>query len=490
MGREERPVAPGGRTGLQSTPMSTSSTSDGAPDPALRVAVIGAGPAGFYTVQQLLKLSEGPVHIDVFDRLPTPFGLVRSGVAPDHPKIKSVTTLYHRLALDPGFRFFGNVEYGRDLHLGQLRAHYDQIVFANGAQNDRRLGIPGEDLKGVHSAREFVAWYNGDPRHAHDSFELDAKAAVVIGVGNVAADVARILCRVHEKLAMTDIADYALDALDESAVRTVYVLGRRGPVQAKFSTPEIHELGELVDTETSIPAVDMALDEFSQAELDAAGERGELRRKFDALSELTDRKEPQKHRKLILRFLVSPVELLGDDEGRVRALRMVKNELRKDEETGWIGPQSTGAEEEIECGLVFRSVGYRGTAVEDLPFDDRQGVIPNAEGRVTDPDTGDTLAGLYAAGWIKRGPSGLIGSNKTCAQQTVEHMLEDASNIKRKGQDPSAILAVLDAAEARYVTYEDWMKIDAEEIRRGETQGRPRVKLTELDEILEFLGKA
>ena len=221
MGRGERPVAPGDRTGLQSTPMSTSSTSDGATEPALRVAVIGAGPAGFYTVQQLLKLSEGPVHIDVFDRLPTPFGLVRSGVAPDHPKIKSVTTLYHRLALDPGFRFFGNVEYGRDLHLGQLRAHYDQIVFANGAQNDRRLGIPGEDLKGVHSAREFVAWYNGDPRHARDSFELDAKAAVVIGVGNVAADVARILCRVHEKLAMTDIADYALDALDKSAVRTV-----------------------------------------------------------------------------------------------------------------------------------------------------------------------------------------------------------------------------------------------------------------------------
>jgi len=470
--------------------MSTSNPSDAPAANALRVAVIGAGPAGFYTVQQLLQLSERPVHIDVFDRLPTPFGLVRSGVAPDHPKIKSVTKLYHRLALDPGFRFFGNVEYGRDIHLEQMRAHYDQIVFANGAQNDRRLGIPGEDLEGVHSAREFVAWYNGDPRHAHDTFELDAKAAVVIGVGNVAADVARILCRVHEKLAQTDIADYALAALDESAVKRVYVLGRRGPVQAKFSTPEIHELGELVDTETSIPGVDMELDEFSQAELDAVGERDELRRKFDALRELTDRQEPHKHRKLILRFLVSPVELTGDDEGRVTKLRIVKNELRKDEETGWIGPQSTGVEEEIECGLVFRSVGYRGTAVEDLPFDDRQGVIPNEEGRVTDPDTGEALPGLYAAGWIKRGPSGLIGSNKTCAHQTVEHMLEDAPEASETARDPEAIIGVLDAAGARYVTYEDWMKIDAEEIRRGEAQGRPRVKMTELDEILEFLGKA
>lgn len=489
MGGKRRAVAPEGLAGLQSTPMTPSSTGDATPGPALRVAVIGAGPAGFYTVQQLLKLSEGPVHIDVFDRLPTPFGLVRSGVAPDHPKIKSVTTLYHRLAMDPGFRFFGNVEYGRDLHLEQLRAHYDQIVFANGAQNDRHLEIPGEELTGVHSAREFVAWYNGDPRHAHDTFELDAKAAVVIGVGNVAADVARILCRVHEKLAVTDIADYALDALDDSAVRTVYVLGRRGPVQAKFSTPEIHELAELVDTETSIPAVDMVLDEFSQAELDAAGERDELRRKFRALEELTDRSEPHKHRKLILRFLVSPVELLSDDQGRVRAIRIVRNELRKDEESGWIGPQSTGVEEELECGLVFRSVGYRGTAVEDLPFDDRKGVIPNEEGRVADPDSGEPVSGLYVAGWIKRGPSGLIGSNKVCAQQTVEHMLEDASLAAKTQRDPDAIIAALHAADARYVTYEDWMKIDAEEVARGESQGRPRVKFTELDEILEFLGK-
>ena len=463
----------------------------GIPDKPLRVAVVGAGPAGFYAVQALFAHPGLNVEIDVFDRLPTPFGLVRSGVAPDHPKIKAVSALYHKLALRLGFRFFGNVEYGKDISLDDLRHNYHQIVFAQGAQNDRRLGIPGEELNGVHSAREFVAWYNGDPRHAHDEFDFTAKGAVVVGVGNVAADVARILCRSHDKLAATDIADYALEALRNSSVRNVWVLGRRGPVQSKISPPEVHELAELTETETSVPAADMELDPYSQAELDSKMERDEAHRKHKALSELIDRREPDKKRKLVLRFLVSPVEILGDDHGRVRALKIVKNELYQDDQ-GNIRPRATNQFEEIECGLVFRSVGYKGVAAPELPFDERNGVIPNVQGRVFDPSGDPEVIGIYATGWIKRGPSGLIGSNKACAKETVERMLEDleASSIgapAAAGGDE--IVSLLESRGTRYVTYEDWMKIDAEEIARGEAQGRPRVKITEVEEMLAVLGK-
>lgn len=463
----------------------------GVPGSPLRVAVIGAGPAGFYTVQHLYSHPGLQVEIDVFDRLPTPFGLVRSGVAPDHPKIKAVAALYHKLALNPGFRFFGNVEYGKDLTLDDLHHNYHQIVFAQGAQDDRRLNIPGEDLRGVHSAREFVAWYNGDPRHAHDEFNLDTEGAVVVGVGNVAADVARILCRAHDKLAATDIADYALDALDRSKVRRVWVLGRRGPVQSKISPPEVHELAELVETETSVPAADMRLDPYSQAELDSKLERDEVHRKFKALQELIDRKEPDKPRKLVLRFLVSPVEILGDEQGSVRAVRIVKNELYQDE-SGSIRPRPTDQYETIECGLVFRSVGYKGVAAPELPFDDRSGIIPNLQGRVFDPEGKQEVVGVYATGWIKRGPSGLIGSNKACAKETVERMLEDleaGALGAPTAADSSEIEKTLDQRSVRYITYQDWMKIDAEEIQRGKALGRPRVKITELDQILAVLDR-
>ncbi len=457
-------------------------------DPILRVAIVGAGPAGFYTVQHLLQDRGHAVQIDMFDRLPTPFGLVRTGVAPDHPKIKAVTKLYDRLASQPEFRFFGNVEYGRHVTLDDLREHYDQIVFTIGAQADRHLGIPGEDLIGVHSAREFVAWYNGNPDHAHDKFELDAKAAMVIGVGNVAADVARILCRVHDKLAHTDIADYALEALDSSQVRTVYCVGRRGPVQAKFSPPEVREMGELADAETSIPAADFELDEYSRQELDEAGVNSELRRKYDALLSLRDRREPDKHRKLILRFQLSPVEILGDDNGRVRAIRMERNRLAPDED-GNVRPRGTGEFEEIETGLIFRSVGYKGEAIAGLPFEARAGVLPNRAGRVYEPADGSAIPGVYAAGWIKRGPSGLIGSNKACARETVDSMMGDlaAGTVPEAPQrDPEDVDRMLETRGLRFVTYEDWLAIDAAEIEAGRGQGRPRVKFTEREDFLRI----
>jgi ferredoxin--NADP+ reductase len=462
--------------------------SDAAHSPR-RIAIIGAGPAGFYTAQHLLQQEETPVEVDLFDSLPTPFGLVRTGVAPDHPKIKAVTALYNKLALRPEMRFFGNVEFGKDLTLDEMRAFYHQIVFSNGAQADRKLGIPGEDLKGVHSAREFVAWYNGDPKHAHDSFELDSKGAVVVGVGNVAADVARILCRVHDKLAVTDIADYALKALDASKVKTTWVLGRRGPVQAKFSTPEIRELGEMVDTEASIPARDLELDELSQAELDAGKENDESHRNMQVLRELADRREPHKGRKLILRFLVSPVEILGDENGRVRGVKIMKNRLVQGED-GRVGPRATGETEILEAGLVFRSVGYKGVALPGPPFDERNGVIPNDRGRVFDPAGKESATGLYAAGWIKRGPSGLIGSNKACARETVEQMLADAaagSTLTPAG-DREAVNRLLESRGVRYITYQEWLKIDAYEVERGRRAGRPRVKLTELEDFLKVLA--
>ncbi len=456
------------------------------PDPTLRVAIVGAGPAGFYTVQHLLQECGHAVEIDMFDRLPTPYGLVRTGVAPDHPKIKAVTKLYDRLASQPEFRFFGNIEYGRHLTLDDLRAHYDQVVFSIGAQADRWLGIPGENLIGVYSAREFVAWYNGNPDYAHDTFELDAKAAMVIGVGNVAADVARILCRVHDKLAETDIADHALAALDESQVRTVHVVGRRGPVQAKFSPPEIRELGELVDAETSIPASDFELDEHSQRELDEAPANSELRRKYAALLALRENREPHKHRKLILRFQLSPVEILGDENGRARAVRLERNELALNT-NGEVVTRATGVYEEIEAGLVFRSVGYKGEAIPGLPFDERAGVLPNKAGKVFDPAGGEAVPGVYAAGWIKRGPSGLIGSNKVCARETVDTMMADINRgavASAPRRDAAEVDEMLASRGLRFVTYEDWLAIDAAEVEAGRGQGRPRVKFTEREDFL------
>lgn len=462
-----------------------------APSSPIRVAIIGAGPAGFYTAQALLQQEAIPVEVDLFDALPTPFGLVRTGVAPDHPKIKAVTALYNKLAQRPEMRFFGNVEFGKDLTLEELRGFYHQIVFSNGAQADRTLDIPGEELQGVHSAREFVAWYNGDPKHAHDRFELESKGAVVVGVGNVAADVARILCRVHDKLAVTDIADYALQALDESKVKTVWLLGRRGPIQAKFSTPEIRELGEMVDTQAVIPPEELELDEYSQAELDAGGENDEHHRNMEALRELAARKEPHKSRKLILRFLVSPVEILGDENGRVKGVKIVKNKLVKGAD-GYVSPQPTGETEILEAGLVFRSVGYRGMALPGPPFDQRKGVIPNERGRVFDPANGEAVTGLYAAGWIKRGPSGLIGSNKACAHETAGEMMADAAaGVTLEPGRPAReeVNRLLESRGIRYITYQEWLKIDAYETEMGRKEGRPRVKLTELEGFLRVLGE-
>ena len=455
----------------------------------LRVAVIGSGPAGFYSVQALLREGSPSVEIDMFDRLPTPFGLVRYGVAPDHPKIKNVTAVYDKLASHPGFRFYGNVEYGTDLDRDDLERHYHQVVFATGAPSDRRLGIPGEDLRGSHPATEFVAWFNGHPDFTDHLFDLDCERAVVIGVGNVAVDVARILCRTPEELAATDIAEQALDTLRSSRIREVYLLGRRGPAQAKFTTPEVRELGELADTETTTVESEVQLDPLSREVLETEGDRATVR-KVTMLEQWSRQPSSGKSRHLRLRFLVSPTEILADDRGRVGGVRITRNILARDA-SGYLQATATDETELLDCGIVFRSVGYRGVALPCLPYDERRGVLPNDKGRLIDPSSSSPLPGMYTSGWIKRGPSGIIGTNKPDAVETVRSMFEDlqAGRLASAAPPPRAALeATLRERRVRFVTYPDWQRLDALEIERGKAAGRPRVKMTRREQMLAALG--
>jgi ferredoxin/flavodoxin---NADP+ reductase len=393
-------------------------------DPAgLRVAVVGSGPAAFFTAEPLLGRTDRAVTVDMFERLPAPFGLVRFGVAPDHQKIKSVTRSFDKVARRPGFRFFGNVDVGAHLTLDDLRRHYHVICFATGAQTDRRLGIPGEDLARSHPATEFVAWYNGHPDYRDLVFDLSVRRVAVIGVGNVAVDVARILSRTPAELARTDIADYAETALAASGVREVYLIGRRGPVQAAFTTPEVRELGELEGADVVVPPEDVVLDPLSRAALAAADDRA-LEKKVEILQDYSARQRTGKPRTLTLRFLLSPVEILADDAGGVRAMRLVRNRL-EDDGRGGARAAATGQIEELPVDLVFRSVGYRGMAIPGLPFDERSGTVPHERGRVM--AGGAPLPGVYVSGWIKRGPSGVIGTNKPDAAETVETILADAA---------------------------------------------------------------
>ncbi|GBD31562.1 NADPH-ferredoxin reductase FprA [bacterium HR33] len=456
----------------------------------LRVAVVGSGPAGFFVAHHLLSRSEPVVSVDMYERLPAPFGLVRYGVAPDHEEIKRVSRTFEKVAAKPAFRFYGNVDVGRHLTLDDLKRHYHMICFATGAQADRRMGIPGEDLKGSHAATEFVAWYNGHPEYRDRSFDLSVERVAVVGVGNVAVDVARILCRTPEELRRTDIADYALEALARSRVREVYMLGRRGPLQAAFTNPEVRELGELPGADVRVLPEELELDPLSRSELERSDDRT-LKRKLEILQEFAQRTPGGKPRLLTLRFLVSPVEIVGDQEGRVKALRLVRNRLSPDGRGG-LKAEPTGVYEELAVGLVFRSVGYRGVPIEGLPFDAKAGVVPNDGGRVIDPESGAPLLGLYVAGWIKRGATGVIGTNKPDAGETVERMLEDLSRGRVLTPDhPSIEQAARLVAERqpRFVSYEDWRKIDQLETACGGDQGRPRVKCTSEEEFFAALDR-
>jgi ferredoxin--NADP+ reductase len=455
----------------------------------LRVAIIGSGPTGFYAADHLFK-QKMVVEVDMFDRLPTPYGLVRFGVAPDHQKIKSVTKAFDRTAKKPGFRFYGYVEFGKDIMLADLRQHYHQIIYTTGAQSDRKMGIPGEDLQGSHPATEFVAWYNGHPDFRDYEFDLSQERAAVVGIGNVAMDVARILCRTPEELARTDIADYALAALSQSKIKEVYILGRRGPAQAAFTNPEIKELGAMADADITVLPEEVELDSLSKTALEASQDRT-TRKKIEIIQSYAKREAITKSRLLNLRFLISPVELFGNEAGQVVSMRLVKNELYATE-AGTLRPKPTDQFERIPVDLVFRSVGYRGVPLPGVPFNDSWGVILNQMGRVLNPDTQEPVVGEYTAGWIKRGPSGVIGTNKPDAVETVTCMMKDlASGLLLTPAHPeaAAVEKLVQKRQPHHFTYADWLKLDEIEIAKGQQLGRPRFKFSRVEDMLAALGR-
>jgi ferredoxin--NADP+ reductase len=453
----------------------------------MRVAVVGAGPAGAFAADRLLR-RVGDVEIDLFERLPTPWGLLRSGVAPDHQEIKRLDEMFDRETLGRGCRFFGNVEVGVDISHPELMEHYDAVIYATGAQTDKSLGIPGEDLPGSWPATEFVAWYNGHPDYRGLEFDLSHERAVVIGNGNVAADVVRVLTRTTEELERTDIADHALEALRDSRVEEVVVLGRRGPAQAAFTSSELRELGHIDGVDMRVDPEDAELDPLSQEWLDGEG-TFTARKNVEFLHEVAARPATDDAaRRIVLRFLCSPVEIRGG--GLVEAIDVRRNEIVRADD-GTLRPRPVDEDvETIECGLVLRSVGYRAVPLPDVPFDERSYVLPNDRGRVRDTD-GDPVPGVYAVGWIKRGPTGILGTNKRDAEETVDRLAEDVGSGALKPRRLPAreeIDALIGGRKPDVVTAGGWHAINARELKLGEDAQRPRVKLASRDDLLAARG--
>lgn len=450
----------------------------GTPDNPLRVAIVGSGPSGFYAAEALLK-SGRTVTVDMIERLPVPFGLVRSGVAPDHPKLKMAALAFEMTAALPGFRFFGNVRVGKDVTIDELRRTHHAIVLACGAESDRQLGVPGEDLAGSHTATEFVGWYNGHPDYRDRRFDLSREVVAIIGQGNVAIDVTRILAKSVDELRQTDIAAHALEALAESRVREIHLIGRRGPAQAKFTNKELKELGELADANVHVAAQDLELNPESMEELATKSNfipatNVEFFRTWAARAPA-----PGKRKTIHFHFLASPIRLEGAE--RVEKLVLGRNTLS--------GPafeqnaEPTGEAYSLPAELLFRSIGYRGRALDGVPFEPKRGVFPNEAGRITG------TSGLYATGWIKRGPSGIIGTNRACGVETVDTLLGDLPTLSKEARSGGdGLAALLDGRRIPVVDYAAWKRIDAEEIRRGQPQGKPREKFTRTGEMLDLLS--
>ena len=445
------------------------------------VAVVGAGPSGYFAAASLLRFADssvaegGPdVHIDMLEMLPTPWGLVRSGVAPDHPKIKSISRTFEKTGADPRFRFFGNIAVGRDVSADDLAARYDAVVYAVGTQSDRALGIPGEDLPGSVAAVDFVGWYNAHPHFAEMAPDISTGRAVVIGNGNVAIDVARILVTDPDVLAKTDIADHALEALHQRGVSEVVIVGRRGPLQGAFTTLELRELGELEGVDVIVDPAD--LQGISDEDAAAAGKTTAANIKV--LREYSTREPRDGMRRITFRFCTSPIEITGNE--KVETIVLGHNELFTDEHGRQVA-RDTGQRETLPAQLVVRAVGYRGVAIPGLPFDERSGTIPHSEGKISDRSRD------YVVGWIKRGPSGVIGTNKSDSQDTVDTLVANltAAPPREVGDEYAAELAGwLLERQPQVVTDEHWQLIDAHERSAGEPHGRPRRKLVSVADML------
>jgi ferredoxin--NADP+ reductase len=449
-------------------------------DRPLRVAVVGSGPAAFYAAGHLLASEDPAAEVDMIERLPTPWGLVRLGVAPDHPQLKTVSRAFEKIAAREGFRFLGNVEVGRDVSHEELAERYDAVVYAVGSQTDRRLGVPGEDLRGSWAATELVAWYNGHPDFQQLSFDLEGvERAVVVGNGNVALDVARMLALTEAELAPTDTTDQAIEAIVGSGIREIVVLGRRGPVQAAWTSTELGEMGDLAGADIVVDPDELVLEPASEAELAASSNL--VQRNVEILRDFAAREPEGTTRSVRLRFRVSPVAILGED--RVEGVEIVRNRLEPDAD-GRVRAVATEEREVIPCQIVFRSVGYRGVSLPGVPFDEWSGTIPNSTGRVLD-EHGEPVPGLYVAGWIKRGPTGVIGTNKKDAVETVERLLEDArAGVLPAPSAGSSLEELVAERGAHVVMYAGWESIDALERSLGEPHGRPRIKLCTWDELL------
>ncbi len=441
------------------------------------VAVVGSGPAGFYAAAVLLRSEQPEIHVDMIEKLPTPWGLVRSGVAPDHPKIKSVSVAFARTADHERYRFFGNVALGKDVSRAELLERYDAVVYAVGAQRDNPLRIPGEDLPGSISSTDVVGWYNGHPDFRDVQIPLDTERVIVVGAGNVALDVARMLLTEPDELAKTDTADHAIDAIRASSVREVVIVARRGPLEASFTTPELRELPEIKN-------VDIVLDKDTVKAVDpeivAAGSH-QVRTNMEALHRLVDDHPPTgKPRRMVFRFARSPLQLIAGPDGRVAAVELGCNDLIADE-TGYVRAVDNGGRETLEAGLVVRAVGYRAVPLPDVPFDDKRAVIPNEGGRVVGGER------EYVTGWIKRGPSGVIGTNRKDGQETAEAAIADLTAADRPDQGPEQAEAIAEWIRERcpnVVEEAAWRAINQHEVALGEPGGRPRVKLCTVDELL------
>ena len=448
------------------------------------VAIVGSGPSGFFAAASLLKAADESkdagdfaARVDMLEMLPTPWGLVRSGVAPDHPKIKSISKQFEKTAEDPRFRFFGNVIVGEHVEAAELTERYDAVIYAVGAQSDRSLNIPGEDLSGSVAAVDFVGWYNAHPNFEQISPDLSGRRAVVIGNGNVALDVARILITDPDELARTDIADHALESLRPCGVEEVVIIGRRGPLQTAFKTLELRELADLENVDVVVDPSDFE----GITDDDAAAVGKVCKQNIKVLRDYATREPRPGHRRMVFRFLTSPIEIKGD--GKVEQIVLGRNELVTDE-SGRVAAKDTGEREELPVQLVVRSVGYRGIPTPGLPFDDKSATIPNTSGRI------EGSRNEYVVGWIKRGPTGVIGTNKKDSQETVDTLIADLTGATELADFPDdhadKLAEWLASRQPKLVTSAHWKLIDEHERSAGEPHGRPRVKLPSVAKLLHI----